>query len=109
MKTKSSKPTKVSATIHLTAHAQGIMLDHYCGVRGMGKFISQLIVDHHARVSRKPSKEEIAAELHRLANLLEEVNPVAPTASETMPLANVIDHPSGLVGATVLAEEPGKE
>ncbi len=68
------------------------MLDHvYASARTMGMFISQLIVDHHARVSRKPNKEEIAAELHRLANLLEEVNPVASKYSEPVRRSNVID------------------
>jgi len=110
MKTISSKTQKVQATLHLTKQAQDTMLDNgYCGMRGMGEFISGLIMDYHARVSRKPSPAEIAAELHRLANLLEGVNPVAPIASEPMPLANVIDHPSDRVGTTVIAEEPGPE
>ena len=86
------------------------MLDNaYCGIRGMGVFISQLIMDYHARKTHKLTRTEIAAELHRLANLLEEVNPVAPAASEPVRPATVIDHPSGLVGATVIAEELGKE
>jgi hypothetical protein len=37
----------------------------------MGEFISQLILDYHARASRLPTKEEIAQELHRLAGLLD--------------------------------------
>ena len=86
------------------------MLDNgYCGMRGMGEFISGLIMDYHARVSRKPSKEEIATELHKLADLLEGVNPVAPTASDPVRRSHVIDHASGLVGAMVLAEGPGPE
>jgi len=50
---------------------------------------------------------QIAQELHRLADLLEEVNPVAPIASEPMPPANVIDQPSDRVGVTVISEEDG--
>ncbi len=85
------------------------MLDNgYCGVRGMGEFLSQLVMDYHAKVSRKPTKEEIAQELRLLASMLEEVSPVAPVASEPMPLANVIDAPSDLVGVTVISEEPGE-
>ncbi len=110
METKRIKPRKVRATLAITKEAQDLMLDNgYCGVRGMGEFLSQLVVDYHARGSRKPTQAEIAQELHKLASLLEEVNPVAPAASEPMPLVNVIDHPSGRVGATVLSEEPGKE
>jgi len=89
-------------------------------------FISQLIVEHHARVSRKPSQEEIAAELRRLADLLEEVNQKTKTFidfgsvsdiyksrafaqdSDFALRSTVIDAPSGRVGVTVLAEETGK-
>ena len=90
MKTFSSKTPKVQATLHLTKEAQDAMLDNgYCGVRGMGEFISQLIMDYHARKTHKPTRTEIAAELHRLANLLEEVGcpmgAVAPAASVPMP------------------------
>ena len=52
---------------------------------------------------------QIAQELHRLADLLEEVNPVAPIASEPVRRSNVIDAPSDRVGATVISEEPGPE
>jgi hypothetical protein len=38
----------------------------------MGEFVSRLIVEHHARSSRKPAAAEIAAELRRLADLLSE-------------------------------------
>jgi hypothetical protein len=80
------------------------MFDHgYASARGMGKFLSQLVVDHHARVSRKPSKSEIAAELRRLADLLEDVSPMP---DKPMPIANIIDGPAGLVGVTVISEEP---
>ncbi len=110
MKTLSVKPQKVQVTTNITKLAQDTMLDNgYCGVRGMGEFISDLVMDFHARVSRKPSKKEIAAELRRLADLLEEVNPVAPIASKPMPLVNVISAPSDRVGATVISEEPGPE
>ncbi len=109
MKTLSSKPKRVRTTLSITKEAQDTMLDNgYCGVRGMGEFLSQLVMDYHARVSRKPTKEEIAQELRLLASMLEEVSPVAPVASEPMPLANVIDAPSDLVGVTVISEEPGE-
>jgi hypothetical protein len=36
----------------------------------MGDFVSRLIVEHHARISRQPTTTEIAAELRRLADLL---------------------------------------
>jgi hypothetical protein len=110
MKTLSVKPQKVQVTTNITKLAQDTMLDHgYCGVRGMGQFLSDLVMDYHAKRTRQLTQAEIAAELHRLANLLEGVNPVAPIASEPMPLVNVIPAPSCLVGATVLSEEPGKE
>jgi hypothetical protein len=106
METKRIKTRKVRATIALTKEAQDIMFDHgYVSARGMGMFLSQLVVDHHARVSRKPTKEEIAQELRRLASLLEEVNQVAPMPDKPMPLANIVDSPTGLVGVTVISEE----
>ncbi len=108
METKRIKPRKVRASLFITKEAQDIMFDHgYASVRGMGMFLSQLVVEHHARVSRKPTKEEIAQELRRLASLLEEVNQVAPMPDKPMPLANIIDSPPGLVGVTVISEEPG--
>ncbi len=85
------------------------MLDNgYCGIRGMGEFISQLIMDYHAGQTRKPTQAEIAGELRRLADMLEEVNQAAPLATTPpMPLANVIDAPSDMVGVTVISEEDG--
>ncbi len=90
------------------------MFDHgYASARGMGMFISQLIVDYHARQTRKPTQAEIAQELHRLASSLEEVNIdnfdnyQNYQSEETKPLANIIDSPPGLVGVTVISEEPG--
>ncbi len=110
MKTLSVKPKKVQVTTNITKLAQDTMLDHgYCGVRGMGQFLSDLIMDYHRQRTRQLTQAEIAAELHKLADLLEEVNPVAPIASEPMTRSNVIPAPSGLVGATVVSEEPGKE
>jgi hypothetical protein len=41
--------------------------------------------------------------------MLEEVNQVAPITCEPMPLANVIDAPSDLVGVTVISEESSAE
>jgi hypothetical protein len=109
MKTQSTKPRKVSVTIHLTKEAQDTMLDNgYCGIRGMGEFISQLIMDYHAKQTRRPTKQEIAAELRQIADMLEEVNQVAPMPDKPMPLANVIDAPSDMVGVTVIDEEEGK-
>jgi hypothetical protein len=77
-------------------------------------FISQLIVDYHAKRTRKPTQAEIAQELHKLASLLEEVNIDKPDncqsyqSEEPMPLANIIDSPPGLVGVTVISEEDGE-
>jgi len=108
MQTKRTKPSKVSVTIHITKEAQDIMFDHgYASARGMGEFISQLIIDHHARQTRKPSRAEIAAELRRLADALDEVSQVARNEDPPLPLANAIDAPSDLVGVTVISEEPG--
>lgn len=102
METKRIKPRKVRATIALTKEAQDIMFDHgYVSARGMGMFLSQLVVDHHARVSRKPTQSEIAAELRRLADLLEEVGPMP---NKHMPIVNMM---ADLVGVTVISEEPG--
>jgi hypothetical protein len=107
MKTQASKPRKVPATIHLTQEAQDVMFDHgYASERTRGEFISQLIMDYHARQTRKPTQQEIAAELRQLADMLEEVEPVA---NDPMPLANVIDAPSDMVGVTVISEEDGRE
>jgi hypothetical protein len=119
MKTNTPQPAKVSVTIHITKEAQDILFDNgYASQRTVGMFISQLIVDYHARVSRKPTQAEIAQELHKLASLMEEVNQYSkldnsdnyqncPTDTP-MPLANIIDSPPGLVGVTVICEEDGE-
>lgn len=111
MKTLSTKPRKVSVTLHITKEAQDAMLDNgYASARTMGEFISQLIMDYHARQTRRPTKQEIAGELRQLADMLDEVEPdeVTLDTSEPMPLANVIDAPSDMVGVTVIDEEDGK-
>jgi hypothetical protein len=73
MEDKQIKLIKVRATIAITKEAQDIIFDFgYASQRTIGVFISQLIVAYHARVSRKPTKKEIAQEFHRLASLLEE-------------------------------------
>jgi hypothetical protein len=108
MQTKRIKPRKVRATLAITKEAQDILFDNgYASQRTVGMFISELIVDYHARQTRKLTQGEIVQELRRLASLLEEVNQVAPIASEPMPLGNVIDAPSDMVGVTVISEEDG--
>jgi hypothetical protein len=110
MNTQLSKQKKVATTLHLTKEAQDTMLDNgYCGIRGMGEFISQLIMEYHAKQTRPLTKHEIAAELRQLADMLEEadLDEANPMAIEPMPLANVIDAPSDMVGVTVISEEPG--
>jgi hypothetical protein len=120
MKTNTPQPAKVSVTIHITKEAQDILFDNgYASQRTVGMFISELIVDHHARVSRQPTQAEIAQELRRLASLMEEVDQYSKQGSlensqsyqseEPMPLANIIDGPIGLVGVTVISEEDGCE
>jgi hypothetical protein len=90
METKRIKPRKVRATIAITKAAQDILFDHgYASQRTVGVFISQLIIDHHARQTRKPSRAEIAQELRRLADLLEDAAP------------------SDFVGVTIISEEDG--
>jgi hypothetical protein len=102
MKTKRIKPTKVRANIAITKEAQDIMFDHgYASQRTVGMFISELIVDYHAKRTRKPTQAEIAQELHRLASSLEEVNQYSKVDNsdncqsyppdKPMPLANIID------------------
>jgi hypothetical protein len=72
METQPQKPKKVITTLSITKESQDTMLDNgYASARTMGEFISQLIMEHHARVSHNPTPAEIAAELHRLADLLE--------------------------------------
>jgi hypothetical protein len=89
MKTNSAKPTKVSVTIHITKEAQNILFDNgYASQRTVGMFISELIVDYHAKRTRKLTQAEIAQELRRLVSLLE-------------------DNAAGLVGVTVISEEDG--
>ncbi len=108
MKTNTPQPAKVSVTIHITKEAQDILFDHgYASQRTVGMFISHLIVDYHAKRTRKLTQAEIATELHKLASLLEEVSEVAPMPDKPMPLANIIDDPDGWVGVTVISEEPG--
>jgi len=110
MESKRIKPKKVRASLAITKEAQDLIFDHgYASARTIGMFVSDLIVQHHARVSRKPTRTEIAAELRRLADLLEEVPQRGAIASEPVRRSVVIAAPSGRVGATVLSEEPGKE
>jgi hypothetical protein len=62
---------KVKATLHLTKEAQDIMLDHgYASSRTMGDFISELIVEHHKRMTGTRTPEELTKEIHRLVDLL---------------------------------------
>jgi hypothetical protein len=89
MQTKRIKPAKVRATLALTKEAQDILFDNgYASQRTVGMFISHLIVDYHAKRTRKLTQAEIAQELRRLVSLLE-------------------DNAAGLVGVTVISEEPG--
>jgi hypothetical protein len=109
METKRIKPRKVRANLAITKEAQDILFDNgYASQRTVGMFISELIMDYHARQTRAPTKQEIAEELRQIADLLEAVNQVAPIASEPMPLANVIDAPSDMVGVTVISEKDGR-
>jgi hypothetical protein len=113
MQTKRTKPSGVRVGLVISKEAKSIVLG-YSSQRTMGEFVSQLIVDYHAKRTRQPTKEEIAQELRRLASLLEEANIDNPYAhngyqSDTpMPLANIIDSPPGLVGVTVISEEDGE-
>jgi hypothetical protein len=103
MQTKRINPNGVRVGLVISQAAKDTMFDNgYATDRTIGRFISRLIVEHHARVSRKLTKEEIAQELHTLARLLEDNSQVAP-----MPLANIIDDPDGWVGVTVISEEDG--
>jgi predicted HAD superfamily Cof-like phosphohydrolase len=79
METNKKKPKKVRTTLSITLEAQNIVFDHgYASERTIGEFVSRLIVEHHAHVvaaknaaaPHTPTKEEIAAEMHRLADLL---------------------------------------
>jgi hypothetical protein len=78
MHTKPKKHAKVKATLHLTQEAQGVMLDHYASVRTMGDFISELIMEHHRRMTGTFTPEELSAEIHRMVDLL-----AASTATDT--------------------------
>ncbi len=90
MQTKRIKPRKVRATLAITKEAQDILFDNgYASQRTVGMFISELIVDYHARQTRKLTQAEIVQELRRLVSLLE-------------------DNAAGLVGVTVISEEPGE-
>lgn len=71
MKTTTGRPKKVRATLAITKEAQDIMLDNgYCSVRGMGEFISQLIVDYHARRTGAQSKAQLVADICQLVDKL---------------------------------------
>jgi hypothetical protein len=72
MEDKPIKPKKVKVTLSITKEAQDVLLFRgHASDRTMGEFISRLIVEHDARVSHKPTRLELAAELRRLADLLE--------------------------------------
>jgi hypothetical protein len=90
MKTKRLKPRKVRTNLAITKEAQDILFDHgYASQRTVGMFISHLIVDHHAKRTRKLTQAEIVQELRRLVSLLE-------------------DNAAGVVGVTVISEESGE-
>jgi hypothetical protein len=73
METNTRKPQKVRVTLSITKQAQDTMLDNgYCSVRGMGKFISQLIMDYHASKTGTLTPTQISAEIHRLVDMLSE-------------------------------------
>jgi hypothetical protein len=89
MKTLSSKTKRVRTTLSITKQAQDIIFDNgYASQRTVGMFISELIVDYHAKRTRKLTQGEIVQELRRLVSLLE-------------------DNAAGLVGVTVISEESG--
>jgi hypothetical protein len=89
MKTKRLKPRKVRTNLAITKEAQDILFDHgYASQRTVGMFISHLIVDYHAKRTRKLTQAEIAQELRRLVSLLE-------------------DNAAVVVGVTVISEEDG--
>jgi hypothetical protein len=71
MNTKPKKVKKVKVTLSITKEAQDIMLDHgYASSRTMGDFISELIMEHHRRMTGTFTREELAKEIHRLVELL---------------------------------------
>ena len=72
MNNQPKKTKKVIATLSLTKEAQDIMFDFgYASARTQGEFISQLIVDHHARRTSKPTPAQIAIVLRELVEKLE--------------------------------------
>lgn len=86
MDTSKKRGQKVKKTLHLSAEAVDVLhFAGYCSDRTAGDFISGLIVDYHASVERakqkpadgvpSPSKAEVAAELRRLAALLDGASP----------------------------------
>jgi hypothetical protein len=87
METTQKRHPKTKMTIHLSADAVDVLrFAGYCSDRTVGVFVSDLIMEHHARVQRAktdapPTPVEMAAELRRLADLLE-VDPMvyAPRA-----------------------------
>ncbi len=65
------KVRKVVTTLSITKEAQDVMLDSgYASARTMGVFISQLILDYHAKQTRRLTKAELLAEIHRLVEEL---------------------------------------
>ncbi len=65
------KVRKVVTTLSITKEAQDVMLDSgYASARTMGVFISQLILDYHAKQTRRLTKEELLVEIHRLVDEL---------------------------------------
>jgi ABC-type uncharacterized transport system ATPase component len=71
MKTTQKKVRKVVTTLAITKEAQDIIFDNgYASQRTVGVFLSQLIVDYHAKQTRKLTTEELLAEIHRLVDEL---------------------------------------
>jgi hypothetical protein len=71
MEPTQKKVRKVITTLSINKEAQDIMLDSgYASARTMGVFISQLIVDYHAKQTRRLTKAELLAEIHRLVDEL---------------------------------------
>ena len=65
--------TKLKVTLHLTKEAVDLMLDGgFASQRTMGAFISDLLVTHCSKQPRTLTPAEIAAELRRLAALLDD-------------------------------------
>jgi hypothetical protein len=60
-----------NTTLHLTQEAQYTMLQYgYASSRTMGDFISELIMEHHRRMTGTFTPEELRAEIYRLVDLL---------------------------------------